>query len=234
MSESVCATRSSESTFRKGDCSSSTANALLESIVEDCVPGSVVKIGEHDGVFLGQALALLMRAIVKSARDEGGRQNCDRDVAELRSARTGKTARPYTARARYRRSSALAVALEALQIGADVGGVLITQIAILLQSLVDDLFQLRWDFPDSTPPAALGRDSGSLRRSSLRSRRGTAVVPVAISYSTAPNENRSVRLSSSLRPRLLRRHVGHRPQRCSPAGQRFQRQHRLFFAASAR
>ena len=38
-------------------------------------------------------------------------------------------------------------------------------------------------------------------------------LPVAISYSTTPNENKSVRASKGLRADLLRRHVRHRPER---------------------
>ena len=44
-------------------------------------------------------------------------------------------------------------------------------------------------------------------------------APVAISYRTAPNENRSVRASSSLASHLLRRHVGDSSQRRAGAGQ---------------
>jgi len=36
------------------------------------------------------------------------------------------------------------VALQPLQVGAHVGGVLIAKIAILLQSFVNDLFKLGW------------------------------------------------------------------------------------------
>ena len=43
--------------------------------------------------------------------------------------------------------------------------------------------------------------------------------PVAISYSTAPNENRSVRASSSLPSHLLRRHIGDCAQRRARTGQ---------------
>ena len=41
-------------------------------------------------------------------------------------------------------ASAVGVALQALQVGANVGGVLVAQVAIFLQRLVDDVFQLRW------------------------------------------------------------------------------------------
>ena len=41
-------------------------------------------------------------------------------------------------------ASAIGVAFQALQIGTNVGGVLVAKIAIFLQSLVDDIFQLLW------------------------------------------------------------------------------------------
>ena len=68
----------------------------------------------------------------------------------------GKGARPHTTRACCRHSSALAVALQPLQIGANICGVLVAQIAILLQRLVDDLFQFRRNFP-----VQLGGGTGS-------------------------------------------------------------------------
>ena len=48
---------------------------------------------------------------------------------------------------------------------------------------------------------------------------GNGSLPVAISYSTTPNENRSVRASSSFAARLLGRHVRHRTERRAGAGQ---------------
>ena len=44
---------------------------------------------------------------------------------------------------RRHRPSGVGVALQALQIGAHVGGMLVTQIAVLLQRLVNDAFHLR-------------------------------------------------------------------------------------------
>ena len=41
---------------------------LLERVVEYRVTRLVVEIGKNDGVLLGQALALLMRTVVKPAR----------------------------------------------------------------------------------------------------------------------------------------------------------------------
>ena len=91
----------------------------------------------------------------------------------------------------------IGVALQALQIGAHVGRVLVAQVAILLQRLVDDVFQLRTADRDSAGSAAWAPIQNRLEDQ----RRGVAAKgqrAVAISYSTAPNENRSVRASSSL------------------------------------
>src|SRR5437868_7694737 len=41
-------------------------------------------------------------------------------------------------------SSGLGIALQPLQIGANVGGMLITKMAVFLKGLVDDRFELRW------------------------------------------------------------------------------------------
>ena len=51
----------------------------------------------------------------------------------------------------------------------------------------------------------------------LSPRKGT--MPVAISYSTAPKENKSLRASSSFAARLLRRHVGDGADRRTWAGE---------------
>ena len=75
---------------------------------------------------------------------------------------------------------------------------LITQIAVLLQSLADDPLQFRGNIgiqPHRGSRRAVQNGFENHRRSC---RRGTASRPVAISYSTAPKENRSLRASSSL------------------------------------
>ena len=67
----------------------------------------------------------------------------------------------------------------------------------------------------------LSMKDGVEDRADVSPRNGS--VPVAISYSTTPNENRSVRASNSLPYHLLRRHVGERPHRGARAGQIFRR-----------
>ena len=58
----------------------------LQRVVEYCIARAVGKIGENDGVLLGQALALLMRAIVKPARHkQGDQQDGNRNLPELRN-----------------------------------------------------------------------------------------------------------------------------------------------------
>ena len=61
--------------------------------------------------------------------------------------------------------------------------------------------------------------SGSRRRWLRWCRPRNGIAPVTISYSTAPKENRSVRASSSLPARLLRRHVRDRAHRRAWTGQ---------------
>ena len=58
----------------------------LQRVVEDRIARAVGKIGENDGVFVGQALALLMRAIVKPARHkQGDEQDGNRNLPNLRN-----------------------------------------------------------------------------------------------------------------------------------------------------
>ena len=117
-----------------------------------------------------------------------------------------------------RTASALGVPLQPLQVRAHFRGVLVAQVAVLLQSLVDDSFQLR---------AAVGiqphRRTWAPSRMALKitpelsPRKGN--VPVAISYNTAPNENRSCACIEFLRSHLLRRHVGDGAERRAGTGQ---------------
>ena len=111
----------------------------LQRVVEDRIARAVGKIGENDGVFLGQALALLMRTIVKPARHEqGDQQDGNRNLPELRHPSRRSFCHRHRARACRRTASALGVPLQPLQIGSHVGCVLIAQIAVFLQRLVDD------------------------------------------------------------------------------------------------
>ena len=84
-----------------------------------------------------------------------------------------------------------------LQIADQFRGRLIAQLAVFLQRLADDVFQPGWKIGIQAQ-----RRNG--RRFSMPSKTVAAVspangnVPVAISYSTVPKENRSVRESRSL------------------------------------
>src|SRR6202023_4425983 len=60
------------------------------------------------------------------------------------SNRRARPRRRFQDRALDGRSSRIGIALEPLQIGAQVGRVLVAQVAIFFQSLVDDSFQLGW------------------------------------------------------------------------------------------
>ena len=98
---------------------------------------------------------------------------------------------------RRHRSAGVRVALQPLQIGAHVRGVLVTQVAVFLQRLVDDALQLDGRSGFSRTGGVGSRSRIALKISAEVSPRNGS-VPVAISYSTTPKENRSVRASSSL------------------------------------
>jgi hypothetical protein len=74
---------------------------------------------------------------------------------------------------------------------------LVSQIAVFLQTFVDDLFQLsgKPGFNRKGVSGARFRIPSEIT-ADVSPRKGK--VPVAISYSTAPNENKSVRASNSL------------------------------------
>ena len=58
----------------------------------------------------------------------------------------------------------IGVALQALQIGAHVGGVLVAQVAIFFERLVDDVFELARQIGIQTHRSELARGSEWLRR----------------------------------------------------------------------
>src|SRR5579864_2494202 len=121
---------------------------------------------------------------------------------------------------RCSQSSRLPITLEPLQIGADVRGVLVAEISILLQTLVDDLFQLRryvriqsecwrWrsiqnGFEDHTARVASERKHA--RTHLIQDRPEREQVGASIEF-----------LSS----RLFRGHVSHRAQSRTGTGQMF-------------
>ena len=58
--------------------------SLLQRVVEYRIARLVVEIGKNDGVLVGQALALLVRAIVKPARyKQGDKQDGNRNLPNL-------------------------------------------------------------------------------------------------------------------------------------------------------
>ena len=94
-------------------------------------------------------------------------------------------------------ASRLCVSLQPLQIRSHVRRALVAQVAVFLQRLVDDVFQLGRHIGIQPNRGSGDRIQYGLKiTAELSPRNGNA--PVAISYSTAPNENRSVRASSSL------------------------------------
>ena len=84
-----------------------------------------------------------MRTIVKPTRyKQGDEQKGNRNLPNLSNPSRRSFWHSRRARACRRKVPTLRVALQPLQIRSHVGCVLITQIAVFLQSLVDDLFQL--------------------------------------------------------------------------------------------
>lgn len=109
---------------------------------------------------------------------------------------------------RCRRTSRFNFALQPLQVGADVSRVLVCN----SRSFSSDLLMIR---SSSVGISGFSRTGGVGARSRIAWKISADVsprkgnVPVVISYSTAPNENGSVRASSSFAFALLRRHVGY-------------------------
>jgi hypothetical protein len=118
------------------------AQSLPECVVEDGVARLVIELGEHDAVLLGQRL-VFARAVEDAARDQSGNQRKkNRDPnCQLLSSRAG-FACGDPARA-CGRAPAVAVALQPLQVAAHVGGALVAQVAVFLQRLFDQSFDLR-------------------------------------------------------------------------------------------
>ena len=111
------------------------------------------------------------------------------------------------------------VALQPLQIRAQIRSMLIPQLGIFLQSFGDDADRTPPANPDSLAKAAEAAAPVSPRKSRPKCFPQNACRPVAISYSTNPSENKSQRPSSIFCAHLLRRHVPHRAHRHSRTGE---------------
>jgi TolB-like protein/tRNA A-37 threonylcarbamoyl transferase component Bud32 len=111
---------------------------LLQRVVKYAVTGLVVEIGEDDRVFVGQDGRTVSE--IPEAYDcehRGGRARGNDPLPPLGC---GSSA---CVLARSRGGAArIGIALQPLEIGAHVDGSLIAQLAILLQRLVDDAFQI--------------------------------------------------------------------------------------------
>ena len=80
------------------------------------------------------------------------------------------------------------IALQALQFGPHVGGVLVSQLAILLQSLVNDVLQSQWQMRVK-PEGGSGSCSTIAWEISVALFPENGSLPVAISYKTTPTSN---------------------------------------------
>ena len=109
--------------------------------------------------------------------------------------------------------------LQPLQVGAHLRGVLVAQVAIFLQRLVDDVFQLGRKVGIQPHRGNRVRDSESRRRSppELSPRKGNVPGRHLVEHG-AEREQIGARVQL-FRPRLLRRHVGDRAQRRARTGQ---------------
>ena len=113
---------------------------------------------------------------------------------------------------------ALGVPLQPLQIRSHVGCVLVAQIAVFLQSLVDDPFQFGGNSGFSRTAEQV-RGSGSHRRSlAVLSPRNGNVPGGHLIEDSAKGEQISARIQF-LGPRLLRRHIGDGAERRAGTGQ---------------
>ena len=95
------------------------------------------------------------------------------------------------------RASGLALALQPLQVDQQIPGGLVAHLAVLLERLVDDPLQRLGHVRIQAHGRRSAPGAGGCRRAPPTCRPGRAAVPVAISYSTTPSENRSVRASSA-------------------------------------
>lgn len=99
----------------------------------------------------------------------------------------------------------MGVALQPLQVGAHIGGVLVTQIAVLLDCLIDHANALQ--LGRNLWIQLLGRGNGSRRiavRISAELAPSNGSLPVAISYSTIPNYPMGADSCMHLHPGLFR------------------------------
>ena len=117
----------------------------------------------------------------------------------------------------------LTIALQALEVRADLAGVLIAKLPILFQALVDDALQfLRQPGIQSSPPAR-ARDSGCRRRSAPRCRRETVARQRPFRTTRCRTSKRAgVKV---LRSHLLGRHVRDRSKRAPRTRQAVDRRH---------
>ena len=110
------------------------------------------------------------------------------------------------------------IPLQPLQVGSHLRRALVPQVAVFLQRLVDDPFQFGW----RVRVEPHGSRSYRFRRASKITPQVLPTngdFPAAISYMTAPKENRSVRAIEPLPARLLRGHVGKGANRHPRAGE---------------
>ena len=112
--------------------------------------------------------------------------------ANLRAALLCHRHRPGTRRCRPPR---FGIPLQPLQVGAHVGGVLVAQVAVFLQRLVDDLFQLRRNITIETNRRGRIRIEDCLEDRLPNFRHETATLPSP--SRTAPPRTRTDRVRAS-------------------------------------
>ena len=195
------------------------SQAFAKRFIEDGVASPVVELSQDDGVLFGEP-----GSAVKVSKG-ADRRRCDH-----RGSYQGRDEAPSWATDLFRivAASRGAVAAYAQQVGADLGCVPVPKIPIFRQAFGDDPVQIR-----RQGRVQLRRRGGVWRRTARTMLSWVSPAngrqPVAISYSTTPNENRSVRGSSDSpgsapetcgRPSRAHCRPGQPVVRCRAGGQR--------------
>ena len=159
---------------------------FLESAIEDGVGGSVYEIGNQDRIFLGERVAALEKHEADAGGDQRDDQSRDQPQGQLAASTLrrwladGSAADGRTGGSRGQNRARFGVALEALQVGAHVGGALVAQVAVFFEQLVQDFFKLRRQVGIQAKRWRRGRFRiASKITADVSPRKGTA--PVAIS-----------------------------------------------------
>ena len=185
----------------------------FERVVEDRIARLVVEVGEDDCVLVGQALALLVRAIVKpTCYKQSDQQNGNRNLPEL------SPPSRHSVRACRRSAPTLGIPLQPLQIRSHVGCVLVPEVAVFLQGLIDDSLKIRRQVGIQSQR----RDRGAVQDSLGNHRRRLAPKRQRARRHLVQHSTEGEQIAPPIqlfRPNLLRRHISHRTDHRARTGQ---------------